>query len=215
MPQSVKTFPGPAVGTDFTITVPSLAGTNISSTTNGTTTLTSAALFGSVFPGMQISGTGIQAGTTVQSIASPSSLTLTLAATDSTTGNRLFFSDLSFWYLTAVHVKLVTDATVATRVPKFIIDDGTNTVMALSDPGQAASTTTEYNFMEGATLPANATNVNVIRIFPIPGDLMLKPGWRFRVSTALIQTGDQFSEIVLVVQQFSSDITPSFMLGVR
>ena len=62
----------------------------ISTVTNATTTLTSTAAFGSVVAGMHISGTGIPTNTYVASVESTSSLTMTRAATDSTTNNRTF-----------------------------------------------------------------------------------------------------------------------------
>lgn len=66
----------------------SLAG--MTTVTNGTRTLTSAALFANVRPGMEISGAGIQAGTVVESVQSTSSLTMSLEATDSTSNSRVF-----------------------------------------------------------------------------------------------------------------------------
>lgn len=70
---------------------------NVVSTTNGTNTVTSAALFGSVQQGMSISGAGIPAGTTVTNKASSSSITISNPATDSTTGARTFELNFSIW----------------------------------------------------------------------------------------------------------------------
>jgi len=57
-------------------------------TTNGTTLLTSAGLFGSVAPGMSITGADIPGGTTVSIVTNSSNLTMSAAATGSSTVNR-------------------------------------------------------------------------------------------------------------------------------
>lgn len=62
----------------------------LTTVTTGSTTLTSAALFGSIVPGMHITGTGIPNNTQVRSVESTSSLTMTRAATDSTSNSRTF-----------------------------------------------------------------------------------------------------------------------------
>jgi hypothetical protein len=61
-------------------------------TLNSTTTVTSAALFGSVVAGMQVTGTGIPVGTTVQAVATTSSLTLTIAATLTQASTLTFYA---------------------------------------------------------------------------------------------------------------------------
>src|SRR5882724_5078377 len=128
MPQQVRIFPAPAVATDYTVVVPSVAGSAITCTTNGTAALTSAAAFASVFPGMKIAGTGILPGTTVLSIASVSALTLSQAASDSSAGGRQFSYDAPFWRFRSLHAKLTCSAAVANRDVKIFIDDGTNPV---------------------------------------------------------------------------------------
>lgn len=207
----------PAVGTDISFTVPSVGGTNISCTTNGTTTLTSSAAFGNVFIGMAISGTGIPAGTTVADIASLSSLTLSQAATDSTTGNRSFSYANPYWVLYSAHARLVTDANAATRIPKWTINDGaaTHVIWSMSDPGQSASITVEWNLFDGAVLPANPTAGQLARLLPIPFGLVLKPGYQILTSTTLIQVGDQWSQIVLDVDQYAINPEPNYFRGPR
>ena len=65
----------------------------VNCTTNGTTAVTSAALFGSVQVGHVIYGTGIPAGTTVTIVTDASNIVISQAATDSTTNVRNFASD--------------------------------------------------------------------------------------------------------------------------
>lgn len=67
----------------------------ISCTTNGTTALTSAALFGAAYvKGMYLSGTNIKPGTYVVSVNSTSGITMSQAATGSGTQNLIFTG----WY---------------------------------------------------------------------------------------------------------------------
>lgn len=65
-------------------------GSDISCTTNGTTTVTSSAAFGPVSVGALITGSGIPANTYVTAVASTSSITISNAATNSTTASRNF-----------------------------------------------------------------------------------------------------------------------------
>jgi len=78
-----------APGIDPTMATASLTKTTFdiaSTTTNGSTTVTSAALFGSVGVGMKVAGTSITAGTYVVSKASASSITISTAAANPGTG---------------------------------------------------------------------------------------------------------------------------------
>lgn len=59
-------------------------------TVSGQRRITSSSAFGEVYSGMGVSGTGIQVGTVVDSIESTSSIVLSLPATDSSTGSRVF-----------------------------------------------------------------------------------------------------------------------------
>lgn len=68
----------------------STAPSALTTVTAASTTLTSAALFGSITRGMHITGTGIPANTYVISVESTSSLTMSQAATDSTSNTRTF-----------------------------------------------------------------------------------------------------------------------------
>ena len=65
----------------------------VNCTTNGTTAVTSAGLFGPVQVGHAIYGTGIPEGTTVTVVTDASNITISQAATDSTTNVRNFASN--------------------------------------------------------------------------------------------------------------------------
>ncbi len=94
----------------------------IVATTNSTTTLTSADLFASVTPGMLVSGSGIPANTTVQSVPNAATVVMNNAATTSLTDTNITFTSIN------------------TNVP-FIIE------FASSDAVDALATTTEVGFL--------------------------------------------------------------------
>jgi Tfp pilus assembly protein PilV len=91
--------PGPQYGNPLRPLPPFVvgAGAAIPCTTNGTTTLTSAALFttGVYMAGMAISGTNITPGTSVVSVNSTSSITMSQVATGSGTQNLTFNAETS------------------------------------------------------------------------------------------------------------------------
>lgn len=93
----------------------------ISCTTNGTTALTSAALFGAAYvAGMVISGTNIKPGTYVVSVNSTSSITLNQVATGSGTQNLTFTG----WYRCAATTFNVAPAGVGNGANWYLIPAG-------------------------------------------------------------------------------------------
>lgn len=80
---------GSMASTSLTLTTMDIA----CGTTNTSTTVTSAALFGPVGVGMKVKGTGITAGTYVVSKASASSLTLSTAATATGSPTLTFYQE--------------------------------------------------------------------------------------------------------------------------
>lgn len=112
-----------------------------------------------------------------------------------------------WWKVQSAHAKLTTDGTAGTRAVKLMIDDGTNTLLAASDPGQSASVAADWNLLPGATLPANATAAQLTRFFPI-SEGVWGPGFRFRSVVTGYQAGDLWSEIALHVEEYSADPTP-------
>lgn len=112
-----------------------------------------------------------------------------------------------WWRLYSAHAKLVSDGNATVRAVNLIIDDGTNNLWTMSDPGQAASITVNWNLVPGATLPANAATSAISRIFPVMA-CVLGPGYRFRSSTPTgLQGADQWSEINMLVEEFNTDPT--------
>ena len=107
------------------------------------------------------------------------------------------------WRLLAAKYVLVTDATVASRAPVFIIDDGTKTVVRAVSP---------------ATIPAsNNVDINVgdygycasvlgLHYVTIPGsELLLQGGMRIRTSTGSFQVGDNWAAPSFLVEEWIED----------
>ena len=186
---------------DSTTNIRNFGGTVLSCVKNGTTTVTSSALFASVFPGMLVTGPGITAGTTVAAVASASSLTLSAAAGDSNTNTLTFSYPRSHWKLKALKMRLVTDANAANRVAKFTIDDGTNILWVLAnDVAQVASTTCDWNAFPGGSMEAAPGTGATARVYSMP-EILLQPGWRISTSTTNKQAGDIWSAIVATIEE--------------
>jgi len=90
------------------------------------------------------------------------------------------------WLLYGVTFVLVTGATVATRSPHLIIDDGTNILYdIIPTAGQGASNTFRYSAFH-APGAANAFDGTILLL--LPGKIMLGPGYRIRTATSTFQT---------------------------
>jgi len=126
-----------------------------------------------------------------------------------TTGNPAAGADYTitvpagkYWRIVSHTAQLVTDANVAARNYKFIIDDGTTPVFETggSGTGQAATSTCQYTVSPLAVMEAVSPASAVFKNFAIP-EMVLAPGWRLRVLTGAIQVGDQWSNIRTLVDE--------------
>lgn len=117
------------------------------------------------------------------------------------------------WVLTApgptwlrvisVAARLVADANVANRRVTVIGDDRT-TPWFIQNVTLDVTAGQTVDFC-GHTTGSPSSGGNVIT-FPLPHNgLMLMPGHRLRVSTANIQVGDQWSNILALVDEVPSD----------
>lgn len=111
------------------------------------------------------------------------------------------------WLLTSVFARLVTSAVVGNRQAQFTVDDQTSTYFKVPlGIAVAAGSTVEYCGFAGAQAGAIAGGTV---IFPLPTTgLLLLPGARFRVTTAGIDVGDQWSNICAAIQEFP--VGPSY-----
>lgn len=104
------------------------------------------------------------------------------------------------WRVISMSCILTTNATVANRSPAFTFDDGTNTVYKISASQVEAASSGVFYLIQGENFQAYS-NAGFIQM-PVLRTL-LGPGYRIRSSTTAIQTGDQYSAIVLLVEEWS------------
>jgi hypothetical protein len=103
----------------------------------------------------------------------------------------------------SVSATLVTSAGGSARVATLVITDaGGNVVFnGPATASQNASSTENYTWSNApSTPPAGATST----VGPLPAGLRLGPGWTLKTVTSGIQAGDQWSAIVLSVQQYAA-----------
>jgi|GEM_PF-1422374 len=104
------------------------------------------------------------------------------------------------WELLAVWFQLVTDATVASRAPVLIIDDGVNTIVQARDStAQTATRTDQYTAGPGMSAPTPGGFQHYI---PIPIGLVLQSSYRVRTSTFAFQAGDDYGAPTLYVREW-------------
>ena len=107
------------------------------------------------------------------------------------------------WNLIALFALIVTDATVANRIPGLILDDGTNVFYQVgTNVSTAASTTGRYAWASGNGA-FGETASNKIGTLPVP--MTLLGGYRIRTSTGSIQAGDNWGAPQLLVEEWIED----------
>lgn len=105
------------------------------------------------------------------------------------------------WQLLAIRYTLVTDATVATRAPTILFDDGTNTIYRIAAAStQTASQTIAYNWAMSVGYEKAASSSNVSGSLP---PLLLPAGYRIRTSTGAIVAGDDYGAPVLHYRRYT------------
>lgn len=94
------------------------------------------------------------------------------------------------WGLIAFTFTLVTSATVANRRVRLTLDDGTNVFWRTSSlTDQAASTTIVHSASTDVTPVATGGSTGLLAL---PKPAVLKPGYRIKTITALLDSGDDF-----------------------
>lgn len=106
------------------------------------------------------------------------------------------------WNLISLSTFFTTSATVATRAPDFLIDDGANTLFASEAIAtQAASLGQRYSLSPVVPSQAFVFGSQLIA-FPFP--LPLKAGFRIKSQTQNIQAGDQWTAPQYLVQEWGA-----------
>lgn len=110
----------------------------------------------------------------------------------------------AYWRIVSLVARLVTSATIATRVVSLIGDDGARTwYRQNATAGQAENNTFDYAAIAGSPITAG---LPTLVSFALPHDgLLLLPGFRLRVLTSALAAGDQWSAITALVDEIPSD----------
>lgn len=120
------------------------------------------------------------------------------------------------WQLLGVTATLTTSAAVANRAVALVLGDGTNPFLTIPAPAvQAASLAGVYSWAgEGGGYA-----VGVRQLAPLPG-LTLPPAWTLGSSTLLVDVGDQWSAVRLLLLDVTAkrgrldlDDVPDFLVG--
>lgn len=103
------------------------------------------------------------------------------------------------WRLISFRFQLTTSATVGTRAPVPVIDDGTNEVWG-TPPQQAIPASTTLIFTLSDSSPFDNVGNRIIQ--NLPSRILLTQGFRFRTTTSNIQAGDQYSAVQYLVEEW-------------
>jgi hypothetical protein len=105
------------------------------------------------------------------------------------------------WVLLAFAATLVTDATVASRTPWLLIDDGVTELANFAAIGiTAASGSSRYSWSNKGFQDAGMSNG---RFGSSIATLILTAGFRIRTLTASFQAGDNWGAPQYLVEQFN------------
>ncbi len=106
------------------------------------------------------------------------------------------------WRIRMVRGTLTTAVAVATRIVALLFNDGTNIYAIFPvNTTQAASLTRNYNFAPGAANESTQQAVGLEITQSIP-NLDLLAGYFFRSSTFNLQAADQWSGIIVAIEEF-------------
>lgn len=110
-----------------------------------------------------------------------------------------------YWRITTFIATLTADATVASRAPVLVIDDGANILYRVNPGGTitASSAVALLVAVIGSTQSSIAGVQLSTPLLPDPTFFVLQPGWRIRTLTTAIVAGDQWGEARLIVQEFA------------
>lgn len=112
--------------------------------------------------------------------------------------------NVAYWELLAVSYKLTTSAVVANRQVSLLVKDQNGVVLGEVDAlaVQAAGATKQYVHQDDVAAPEQI--VAITGAVPLAG-VPLQPGWTIGTSTALIDAGDQYGSIVVLVREWTAE----------
>ena len=127
----------------------------------------------------------------------------TIVGTDQAAGAEISETVTSrfLWKLKSIIFTLVTDATVASRIPSLTIEDTNGVFLRVTPSGsQAASITRNHCFGAGLGV-TNNTTTNIFNT-PILTDVILPSDAIIKTVTTAIVAGDNYGAPILLVEQF-------------
>lgn len=105
------------------------------------------------------------------------------------------------WELVALVAQLTASATVASRLPVLVLDNGANGFTFTGQQGaQPAGTADIYTFAQG--MPSLAVGASSVGASPIPIGVRFGAGFRIRTSTGGLQVGDQWTAPTYLVREW-------------
>jgi len=106
------------------------------------------------------------------------------------------------WSLLVFRVNFTTSAAVGNRFPRFLIDDGVNTLFLIgTNVAQVASTGVNYHLAPGSQF-YNDTQASII--IPAPSPTQLKGGYHIRTNTLGLNAADQYSQLQYQVLEWGA-----------
>lgn len=106
------------------------------------------------------------------------------------------------WRIISFEVILTTDATVATRVPHMILDDGAVTFLDIKTNADVTASETE-SFQWCSGIPDDISSNPALHGMPV--DLILPAGFRVKTDTSSLQAGDNYAKPHLMVEEWIQD----------
>jgi hypothetical protein len=106
----------------------------------------------------------------------------------------------ALWLILGLRAVLVTDATAITRVPRFVISDGTNVIYE-SEPNTFTGASVTMPQVTGNGLGFGGL-ANYVRHHPLPTRLLLRGGFQIQTITAFLQAGDDWGPPQILVEEW-------------
>ncbi len=114
------------------------------------------------------------------------------------------------WRILSFSATLTASSAVATRVPSIVIDDGSSVLLRVPTGGTITASTSALFQAAAIGGTTNGLTGVALSVVPLPEPMfyVVKPGWRVRTLTQLIDVADQWSAAQMVVDElpYSDDV---------
>lgn len=138
-----------------------------------------------------------------ESFTQPPGLPNVIAISNPGSGNEISYTvpTNTRYILRAIRFDLTSDSNAASRRVYLYIDAGSGPILyVFPSPITQDANETKYYYFAAYGNPSNDISNEVY--ITIPADIVLFQGWRIRTSTSNLQTGDVFSNIRLIVEEW-------------